>query len=94
MKWGHIYDIEDTKKAFLVRPDDIAGMTPEQIQQYLALPKVPMQISDVTVSAGTRMQSGRVAAQPAFGVPSKGGVQYQLVDQIPSSSFGNPRPLK
>ncbi|MBB3214887.1 hypothetical protein FHW67_004211 [Herbaspirillum sp. Sphag1AN] len=69
-------------------------MTPEQIQQYLALPKVPTQIADVTVPAGTNMQVGRVAAQPDFGAASKGGTQYQLLNPIPSSSFGTPRPIK
>ncbi len=39
------------------------------------------------------MQVGRVAAQPAFGAPSQGGVQYQLLDQIPVNSFGMPRPI-
>jgi len=85
---------DNPQGAFLVRADEIAGMTPEQIQQYLALPKVPTQIADVTVPAGTNMQVGRVAAQPAFGVASKGGTQYQLLSPIPSSSFGTPRPIK
>lgn len=80
--------------AFLVRADEITGMSPLQIQQYLALPKVPTQIADVMVPAGTNMQVGRVAAQPLFGVASKGGMQYQLLDQIPNSSFGIPRLLK
>jgi len=69
-------------------------MTPEQIQQYLALPKVPTQIADVTVPAGTNMQVGWGAAQPDFGAASKGGTQYQLLNPIPSSSFGTPRPIK
>lgn len=60
-------------------------MTPLQIQQHLALPKIPTQIADVTVPAGTNMQVGRVAAQPAFGAYNKGGVQYQLLDQIPGN---------
>jgi hypothetical protein len=69
-------------------------MTPAQIQQHLALPRVPEYISDVYVPAGTRMQMGRVGAQPAFGVPNNGGVQYQLLDTIPSPSFRNMRRLK
>jgi filamentous hemagglutinin len=79
--------------AFLANASDIEGMTPEEIQQYLALPKVPTQIADVTVPAGTNMQVGTVAAQPSFGAPNVGGTQYQLLQQIPNSSFGTPRPL-
>jgi len=79
--------------AFLANASDIEGMTPEEIQQYLALPKVPTQIADVTVPAGTNMQVGTVAAQPSFGTPNVGGTQYQLLQQIPNSSFGTPRPL-
>ena len=85
---------ENPQGAFLVRADEIAGMTPKQIQQHLALPKVPTQISDVVVPTGTEMQVGRVAAQPSFGVTNKGGTQYQLLNPIPSSSFGTPRPIK
>ena len=80
--------------AFLANASDIAGMNPGEIQQYLALPNVPTQISDVTVPAGTNMQVGTVAAQPSFGAPNIGGNQYQLLQQIPNSSFSIPRPLQ
>lgn len=85
---------ENPQGAFLVRADEIKGMTANQTQQYLALPKVPTQVAEVIVPAGTKMQVGIVAAQPDFGVASKGGVQYQLINSIPSSSFGSPRPIK
>lgn len=85
---------ENPVGAFLVRADEIAGMTPQQIQQYLALPKIPTQIADVIVPAGTNMQVGRVAAQPAFGVANKGGVQYELLQKISSNNFGTPRVLR
>ncbi|MFJ4145286.1 hemagglutinin repeat-containing protein [Pseudomonas sp. NPDC089734] len=92
-KFVRVSTIENPQGAFLVRAEEVAGMTPLQIQQHLALPKVPTQIADVVVPKGTNMQVGRVAAQPAFGANSKGGVQYQLLDQIPGNSFGMPRPL-
>jgi hypothetical protein len=79
---------------FLVRAKEIAGMTPEQIQQHLALPFKPTFISDVAVPAGTRMQMGWVGSQPAFGAPNPHGIQYQLIDSIPASSFSNMRPLR
>jgi hypothetical protein len=80
--------------AFLVRAKEIAGMTPEQIQVHLALPKVPTNILPVRVPAGTRMQAGFVGPQPSFNVTTRGGIQYQLLDQIPSQSYGNMRPIR
>lgn len=94
IQFVRVSTVDNPHGAFLVRADEISGMTPLEIQQHLALPKVPTQIADVTVPAGTHMQVGRVAAQPAFGANNKGGVQYQLLDQIPSSNFGVPRPLR
>lgn len=79
--------------AFIVRAKEIAGMTPQQIQQHLAMPYLPTHISDVFVPTGTRLQMGRVGAQPSFGFPSSGGIQYQLRNEIPASSFTNMRPL-
>lgn len=79
---------------FLVRADEIAGMTPEQILQHLALPAVPTQIAEVVVPAGTRMQVGIVGPQPEFLNALGGGIQYQLLDEIPKENFGTPRPLK
>ncbi|HZF42280.1 MAG TPA: hypothetical protein VEZ48_02605, partial [Sphingomonadaceae bacterium] len=80
--------------AFLVRGKEIAGMSPEQIQVHLALPKVPTNMLDVRVPIGTRMQTGFVGPQPAFGVTTRGGIQYQILDQIPSQSFGPMRPIR
>ncbi|WP_144416380.1 hypothetical protein [Yersinia aleksiciae] len=86
--------VDNPVGGFLVRADEIAGMTPIQIQKYLALPKIPTQIADVLVPAGTKMQVGKVAAQPQFDALNAGGVQYQLLQQIPTSSFGIPKSLK
>jgi len=79
---------------FMVRADEIKGMTAQQILQHLALPSIPTHISDVKVPAGTKMQVGTVAPQPLFGAPNKGGTQYQLLQQIPLNNFYNTRPLK
>lgn len=80
--------------SFLVRSDETKGMTPQQIQQHLALPSVPTHIADVTIPAGTKMQTGKVARQPDFGAPNKGRIQYELLDRIPETNFKNMRPLK
>ncbi|WNZ86719.1 hemagglutinin repeat-containing protein [Pseudomonas sp. P108] len=94
IKFARVSTVDNPQGAFLVRADEIAGMTPEQIQQHLALPKVPTQVAEVSVPPGTNMQVGRVAAQPQFGASSKGGVQYQLLSKIPDESFGFPRSLR
>lgn len=93
MQFVRVHGAGNQQGAFLVRAKEIAGMTPQQIQQHLALPKVPTHVSDVFVGSGVRMQMGRIAAQPSFGVTSTRGIQYQLIDQIPSSAFQNMRPL-
>jgi len=94
VQFVRVSTVDNPQGAFLVRADEVAGMSPQQIQQFLALPKIPTQIADVTVPAGTNMQVGRVAAQPVYGAASKGGIQYQLLNPIPSRSFGTPRPIK
>lgn len=79
---------------FLVRADEIAGMSPQQIQQYLALPRVPTHISEVTVPAGTPMQMGRIAPQPDYAGAPGGGLQYQLRSLIDKDNFGMQRPIQ
>lgn len=86
--------VNNPQGSFLVRANEIRGMSPVQIQQHLALPTVPTHIVDVTIPPGTRMQTGKVAPQPNFGALKKGGTQYELLDRIPSSNFKNMRPLK
>lgn len=86
-------ELNNVPGRFIVTPDEIAGMTPEEIQQHLALPYVPDQISDVTVPAGTRIQVGVVNPQPTYGASGL-GIQVELVDEIPLANFGTPRPIK
>jgi filamentous hemagglutinin len=94
MQFARVSGADNQQGAFLVKQEDIAGMNGEQIQQTLALPYKPTFISDVNVPAGTNLQMGQVGAQPSFGAPSPTGVQYQLLSQIPPSSFTNFRPLR
>ena len=94
LNFVRVHTNDNVAGQFIVRADEIKGMTPQQIQQHLALPTIPTFISDVKVPAGTRLQVGRVAPQPNFGAPNKGGTQYQLIDKIPLENFHNTRPLK
>ena len=77
--------------AWLVREDEIAGMTPAQIRDHLGLDGVPSHIQDVAVPAGVKMRVGTAGEQPAFGSKG-GGVQYEILeDTLPSSWFSEPR---
>jgi hypothetical protein len=86
--------VDRPEGGWMVRAEEIAGMTPAEIQKHLALPKVPTHILDVTVPPKTRMQTGFVGPQPKFGVPDRGGIQYQVLDDLPPSAFGPMRPLQ
>ena len=77
-----------------MRADEIAGMTSMEIQQHLALKYTPTHISNVRVPTGSQMQVGRVGAQPQWGIQNKGGIQYQLRQDIPFENFFNMRPLQ
>ncbi len=81
---------------FLVREKEIAHLNgdAEKIRVYLGLRDKPAFISDVRVPANTQMQTGRIGAQPNFGLNQTSGFQYQLLDEIPKSSFSNTRVLR
>ncbi len=93
-KFVRVHTAGNPTGAFLVRADEIAGMTSAEIKQHLALPSLPTHIRQVTVPAGTPMQVGKVGAQPGFGVPNDGGFQYQLLGRVPESAFGPSVPLQ
>jgi RHS repeat-associated protein len=77
---------------WMMRESEIQGLTPEQIQERFAIPgqNTPSEIVEVEVPAGTLMQVG-YAGTNAFG--TGGGVQYELMEAIPGSSFGTPTAL-
>jgi len=77
---------------WMMRESEIQGLTPEQIQSKFALPgqNAPSEIVEVEVPAGTLMQVG-YAGTNAWG--TGGGVQYELMEAIPGTSFGSPTNL-
>ena len=77
--------------SWLVEPDEIAGMTPAQIKEYLALPTEPVFVSEVQVPAGTSLRRGTVGTQEGWGVG--GATQYELLEQIPRTLFKNQRKI-
>ena len=98
MEFVRVHGELNQQGAFIVRATEIEGMTAQQIQQHLAMPYLPTHISDVAVPAATRLRQRAckwdgLAHNHYSGFPNPGGIQYQLLDQIPASSFTNMRPL-
>jgi hypothetical protein len=45
----------------------------------------------VNIPVNTELLVGRIGPQPSFGLIDKSGFQYQLISDIPNSSFINTR---
>lgn len=76
---------------WLMKSEDIAGLSPIQIRDKFALPAIPEYVTDVTIPAGTRIRVGEV--NPLEGWGSGGGIQIDLMGQR-TGIFENPRPLQ
>jgi RHS repeat-associated protein len=72
--------------SFFVRAKDIQGMTPEQIQQNLALPEAPDQIGAMDPPPGTLVRAGPVGEND-FGPGNPDITQFELMEMVPESSF-------
>ena len=59
-----------------MKAEDIAGLTPQEIQDKFALPYTPRYVCDVNLETGTRLRTGEV--NPLFGYKG-GGKQYDLI---------------
>ncbi|GAA4340146.1 hypothetical protein GCM10023165_19910 [Variovorax defluvii] len=91
--------------AWLLRSEDIAGLSAEQIASKFGLPQVPTMITDATIPAGTPLNiSAANGISPwanrgiyTGGNGGGGGVQYELDlprRDIDPGWFTNERPLK
>lgn len=77
----------------LVRPGDIGSLSPEQIKDRYALYYIPRLVSEVRLSAGTRLRVGTVGPRPGLG--SGGGVRFHFLGLITRANFPSPpRPLR
>jgi hypothetical protein len=74
---------------WIMKAEDILGLSPKQIQAKFALPHTPTQVTDVVLEAGTKLRTGIV--DPLFGQPG-GGIQFDLMGQR-VGQFINARPL-
>ncbi|WP_157573144.1 hypothetical protein [Novosphingobium sp. AAP83] len=75
--------------SWVMRKEDIEGLSPQQIKDKFALPDLPTQVSDVSVPAGTKLRVGEAGGLPPWG--SGGGMQVEVMER--TSVFTNPRPL-
>ena len=81
------------KGGWVMKKEDIAGLTPAQIKDKFALPEIPKYITDVTIPGGTKVRVGE--ANEVSGWGKGGGTQIDLMGQRGiGEEFSNPRPLE
>ncbi|QIM54533.1 hypothetical protein [Hydrogenophaga crocea] len=88
---------------WMMRAEDIQGLSAEQIASKFALPQVPTHVVDVRVSAGQTMRVSVAndvqIKQGLGGNGGGGGVQFEVTSQPKDmvefrSWFSNPRPIR
>jgi len=77
--------------SWVMKAEDIEGLTPLEIQNKFALPNTPRYICDVELDAGTHIRLGEVNSVDGWG--NGGGIQYDLIGQR-IGEFGNERLLE
>jgi hypothetical protein len=87
-----VYDGETSGMygGWVMKAEDIEGLTPAQIQDKFALPSTTKYVADVNLDAGTHLRTGVV--NPLEGWGNGGGIQFDLMGQR-TGEFVNPRPL-
>ena len=84
-----INDSNNPAGQWIVRAEDIAGLTPEQIQNKFSLPSTSTHMTDVILPQGTMLRTG--IANGVFGFDG-GGIQFDMMGQR-IGDFVNVRPL-
>lgn len=65
--------------SWIMKAEDIEGLTPLEIQNKFALPNTPKYVCYVELEVGTHIRVGEV--NPLDGWGSGGGTQYDLIGQ-------------
>ena len=91
-EYVRVYDNTNSTQAggWVMKADDIKGLTPQQIQNKYALPTTPTHVTDVGFKAGDQLRTG--VSNSAFGFEG-GGIQFDTMGQK-IGSFTNGRPLQ
>ncbi len=92
LKFLRVHGNENQARSWIMRTEEIKGLSPKQIQDKYSLPEFPTFVSEVRVPPQTRMRMGKAASQEGWG--GGGGMQYELLDKIDNSFFGTPTPLQ
>ncbi|QHE85398.1 two-partner secretion domain-containing protein [Hydrogenophaga sp. BPS33] len=99
-----VYGGDSTQSGtWVMRAEDVAGLTAEQIASKYALPQIPTKITDVVLPKGVTLEvsiAGSVSPGASKGIYTGdngggGGVQFQIKTdgRVPSSWFINERDL-
>ena len=64
---------------WIMRAEDIEGLSPLEIQDKFSLPNTPIFVCDVTIEAGTHLRMGISGPVDCWG--SGGGIQYDMMQQ-------------
>ncbi len=92
MKFVRVHGPDNKARSWMMREEDVAGLSPAQIKEKFALPDTPSFISQVNVPSGTKVRVGEVAPQDGWG---KGGAtQFELLTRLPENAFVNTRTLR
>ena len=70
----------DMAGGWVMKAEDIQGLTAQQIQNKFALPSIPKYVCDVELEAGDTIRCGIAGAQEQFG-GAGGGLQFDLMQQ-------------
>lgn len=78
---------------WMMKKEDLKGLSPEEIRDKYALPEVPCNIVDVEVKAGTRLRMGEAGPVENWG--RGGGIQFDTVgERLDKKCFKNARRLE
>lgn len=83
-------DLSGKYGGWVMKYDDIKGLSPNQIKDKYALPTTPKYVVDVKLEKGTTLRAGITNRVSEWG--SSGGLQFDLMNQR-IVEFVNPRPL-
>lgn len=83
---------------WMMKKSDLLGeggkmLSPEQIQKKFSLEYTPDRMVDVNVPGNTNMRMGEAAGVDKLGTPG-GGTQFELLQDVPNTSFGKPQAIE